>query len=287
MNGILLVDKPAGPTSHDMVGAGRRLLHTRRIGHTGTLDPFATGLLLLCVGTSTRLSEYLTGLDKTYEAVARLGTSTDTLDREGRVLSTTDGWADLQEAAIRAAFEDQQGTLLQAPPAYSAKKINGRRAYELVREGVDVAPEPVEVTIHSLRVLAVDGADVALSVRCSSGTYIRAIARDAGAALGVGAHLTELRRTAVGGFDVGDAVRLDDLDDAAAAEAALISPLDALRHLPVVDLTAEEAGRVKHGQALPVEGRAPAGRVVLSAEARLLAVAESDGETLRPRKVFP
>lgn len=286
MTGVLPVAKPEGPTSHDMVASARRILRTRRVGHTGTLDPFASGLLLLCIGRATRLSEYLTGLEKTYEAVARLGASTDTLDREGRVVSTSDAWADLDEATVRSAFEDQQGTLLQTPPEYSAKKIGGRRAYELAREGVRVAPDPVEVSIHSLRVLSVDGPDVTFSVRCSSGTYIRAIGRDAGAALGTGAHLTKLRRTAVGGFHLDQAVRLEDLEDPTEAEAALIRPLDALGHLPVVELGADEVARVGHGQALQAEGRAPTGRVVLAADSRLLAVAESDGATLRPRKVF-
>src|SRR5690606_28992033 len=141
--GVLPVDKPEGPTSHDVVALARRALGIRRIGHTGTLDPFATGLLLLCIGPATRLAEYLTGLDKTYEAVARLGVATDTLDHTGEVVQRSDGWQALSPEAVRNAFEEQRGRRLQTPPVYSAKKIGGRRAYELARKGVELAPEPV------------------------------------------------------------------------------------------------------------------------------------------------
>ncbi|NIP78261.1 MAG: tRNA pseudouridine(55) synthase TruB [Gemmatimonadetes bacterium] len=261
-------------------------MRIRRIGHTGTLDPFATGLLLLCVGTATRLAEYLTGLDKSYEATARLGVATDTLDREGTVTAESDDWRRLDPRAIRSAFTDQQGRRLQAPPAYSAKKIRGRRAYELAREGAAVQPEPVPVEIHAIEVTAIDGPEVRFRIRCGSGTYVRAVARDAGEALGVGAHLTALRRTRVGGFGVDRAVPMDRLDDPVAVAAALIAPLDALAHLPVVGLEAEEARRVGHGQPLEARGRAAPGLAALTADGALIAVAESDGTTLRPRKVF-
>ena len=286
MMGVLPVDKPDGPTSHDVVAMARRALRTRRIGHTGTLDPFATGLLLLCVGPATRLAEYLTGMDKRYEAVARLGQATDTLDRTGTVVSRSDAWSALDDDAIRAAFESQRGPLRQRPPVYSAKKVGGRRAYELARAGAAVEPEPVDVTIRSLEVTGMDGPDVAFRMHCSSGTYVRAVARDAGEALGVGAHLVALRRTHVGEFGVDEALPLDRLGDAPAVEAALIPPLRALRHLPTVAVDAEEAGRVRHGQALDAAGRAPEGLVALSAEGALLAVAESDGGRIRPRKVL-
>lgn len=286
MIGVLPVDKPAGPTSHDVVAAARRSLKTRRIGHTGTLDPFATGLLLLCIGPATRLSEYLTGLDKSYEAVARLGVATDTLDHTGQVVRQSDGWQSLAAGEIRTAFEDQRGARLQSPPAYSAKRIAGRRAYELAREGVEVAPAPVEVDIHEIEVTAIDGADVAFRLRASSGTYVRAVARDAGEALGVGAHLVQLRRTRIGSFDVASGLPLDRLEDDEAVLAALLPPLAALGHLPLVAVDAMEVARVRHGQALEAAGRAPAGLVILAADGELVAVAESDGEWLRPRKVF-
>lgn len=286
MIGVLPVDKPEGPTSHDVVAMARRALKTRRIGHTGTLDPFATGLLLLCIGATTRLAEYLTGLDKTYEAVARLGVTTDTLDHTGEVTGRSDSVEQLTPAAIREAFEDQQGRRLQAPPAYSAKKIGGRRAYDLAREGVAVAPDPVEVEIQEIAVIRQEGPEVTFRLRASSGTYVRAVARDAGETLGVGAHLVQLRRTRIGAFDVSAAVPVSRLDDDAAVRAALLAPLASLRHLPVVDVDELEAGRVRHGQALDGRGRAPVGLVALAADHELLAVAESDGARLRPRKVF-
>lgn len=285
MTGILPVDKPDGPSSHDIVAAARRALGLRRIGHTGTLDPFATGLLLLCLGPATRLAEYLIGLDKSYEATARLGVTTDTLDRTGAVTGTSDAWSDLDEAAIRAAFEDQVGARPQTPPVYSAKKIGGRKAYELAREGRAVAPDPVEITIHSLDVIAVTGPEVRFRMSCSSGTYVRAVARDAGEALGVGSHLTALRRTAIGRFRVDDALAPDRLEDPGAVRAALVTPLGALDHLPAVALDEEEVRRIGHGQRLAAAG-APTGVLALSADGELVAVAESDGETIRPRKVF-
>lgn len=285
MIGVLPVDKPAGPSSHDIVGAARRALGMRRIGHTGTLDPFATGLLLLCLGTATRLAEYLTGMDKEYEATARLGVSTDTLDHTGAVTSSVEDWQELPDARVRDAFEDQVGRRLQTPPIYSAKKIDGRRAYDLARAGEAVVPAPVEVVIHSLDVLSVDGRDVTFRMRCSSGTYVRAVARDAGEALGVGAHLTALRRTAVGGFRVENAITPEALEDEAAVRAALIPPLRAVGHLPSVELSPEERQRIGHGQRLPADG-GEAGLLALVEGGELVAVAESDGQTIRPRKVF-
>lgn len=287
MTGVLPVDKPAGPTSHDVVAMARRALGIRRIGHTGTLDPFATGLLLLCIDRATRLSEYLTGLDKVYEATARLGVATDTLDGTGTVTAETEAWQELAEPEIRAAWLEQTGRRIQAPPSYSAKKVDGRRAYERARAGEAVAPDPVEVVIHSMEVLAVDGPDVRFRMRCSSGTYVRAVARDAGDTLGVGAHLTSLRRTGIGGFTMGMALPVDRLDDRGAVAAALISPLEALAHLPKIDLDDDEVEKVGHGQALSAGDRAIGSDVVvLAAGGRLVAVAERDGASLRPRKVF-
>lgn len=285
MTGVLPVDKPAGPTSHDVVAAARRALGTRRIGHTGTLDPFATGLLLLCVGPATRLAEYLAGLDKRYEATARLGIATDTLDLTGQVVEETESWRELQPDAIRAAFVEQVGRRRQTPPAYSAKKIGGTRAYELARAGIEVQPDPVQVEILSLEVAAIDGPEVRFRLHCSSGTYVRAVARDAGAALGVGAHLTALRRTTIGRFSARDALALGDLEAPARVEAALVSPLAALAHLPERALDPDQARRVRHGQAIPADDTAE-GLVVLAEQGHLIAVAESDGESIRPRKVF-
>lgn len=288
MNGVLPVDKPAGPTSHDVVAAARRALRLRRIGHTGTLDPFATGLLLLCLGPATRLAEYLTGLDKTYEAVARLGVETDTLDATGEVVGEDEGWRELAPEAIRSAFRSESGTRLQQPPAYSAKKIGGRRAYDLAREGQPALPDPVEVTIHALDVLALEGDTVRFRVTCSSGTYIRAIGRDVGVRLGVGAHLAELRRTAIGGFRVEDAVPFDALEDPAAVAAALILPVDAMAHLPAARIDGAEVRRIRNGQPVRVpDAEAGDGKLVaVSSGGELVAIAERDGDLLRPRKVF-
>ncbi len=286
MNGVLPVDKPEGPTSHDVVAAARRALGLRRIGHTGTLDPFASGLLLLCVGPATRLAEYLTGLSKRYEAVARLGARTDTLDATGEVVDTDDGWRELSDDAVRSAFEAERGTRLQQPPAYSAKRIGGRRAYDLARAGEAVLPEPVEVTIHDLEVTGIEGADVRFSMGCSSGTYVRAVARDAGDRLGVGAHLTALRRTGIGTFSVEGALPPARLEDAAAVAGAIVSPLAALGHLPVVEIGAADTARVRNGQAVRGGGGAGAGVVALASEGELVAIAEAAGESLRPRKVF-
>jgi tRNA pseudouridine55 synthase len=288
MIGVLPIDKPEGPTSHDVVAAARRALGVRRIGHTGTLDPFATGLLLLCVGPATRIAEYFGGLKKAYAATARLGVETDTLDRTGVVTATSGGWQEVDEDGVRRAFDDQVGRRLQAPPAYSAKKIAGRRAYELARDGQDVAPAPVEVEIHELRVVGFDPDHglVRFEITCSTGTYVRAVARDAGHALGVGAHLTELRRTAIGGFSVDRALPFDGLGDAAAVNTVLVPPLEALAHLPLVRLEEGEEVAVRHGRGIPARGRAPKGTVVLAAGGQLIAVAASDGTSLQPRKVL-
>ncbi|MGK7311449.1 MAG: tRNA pseudouridine(55) synthase TruB [Candidatus Longimicrobiales bacterium M2_2A_002] len=302
MNGVLPVDKTEGPTSHDVVAVARKALDMRRVGHTGTLDPFATGLLVLCTGQATKLARYLTGLDKSYEATARLGVATDTLDRTGEVIAETDAWEALDGARIRDAFEAQEGERAQTPPAYSAKRVGGKKSYQLARAGQAVELAPVDVTIHSLEVVAVDGPDVRFRLRCSSGTYVRAIARDAGQALGVGAHLTALRRTAIGPFDVDAAVPFDTLKAAGEArgqrsegtgtggaagvvEAAVLTPLQALAYLPRLELEDAELERVRHGQSIEVEGAAE-GLVALAHDGVLAAVAESNGRYVRPRKVF-
>ncbi|HEX5727009.1 MAG TPA: tRNA pseudouridine(55) synthase TruB, partial [Longimicrobiaceae bacterium] len=248
MNGVLPVDKPAGPTSHDAVAAVRRALGTRQVGHTGTLDPFASGLLLVCVGPATRLAEYLTALPKTYRATLRLGEATDTDDLTGETLSTDDGWRALSEDRVRAALAAQVGEIEQLPPRYSAKKVAGERAYAVARRGGEVERKPVRVQIHALRVLSVELPEVEFEVECGAGTYIRAIARDAGEALGVGAHLRALRRTRVGPHAVESAVPLDALGDGARVRAALLSPADALAHLPRVVLDEAGAGDVAHGR---------------------------------------
>lgn len=289
--GVLAVDKPEGPSSHDVVAAARRALGVRRIGHTGTLDPFASGLLLLCVGWATRLAEYLVGRSKRYEAVARLGLSTDTDDGTGTVLARSDAWRELPESAVRAAFEDQRGRIEQRPPAYSAKKVAGERAYRRARRGEALALEPVVVEILSLDVVAVDPPFVHFGLECSSGTYVRAIARDAGERLGTGAHLVSLRRTAIGDVAVSSAVPMDALGDPDAVAAAWRTPLDALAHMPRFEVDTPVAERLRQGVAVALPDSASVGRnegpVAVVCGGALVAVAEWAEDRLRPRKVFP
>lgn len=288
LDGILPVDKPVGPTSHDAVAIARRALGMRRIGHTGTLDPFASGLLLLCLGPSTRLSEYLTALPKRYLATVRLGAATATDDHTGEVISRSDAWREIDEPAIRAALAAQTGVIQQVPPRFSAKKVDGERMYAVARRGGEVELDPVAVTVHRIELVRAELPELELEVECSSGTYIRSIARDVGEALGVGGHLTALRRTRVGTHDVQAALPLDALGDAEAAARALLPPAAALAHLPRAVVDAEQARAVANGRAVEAPEGLPAGEPValVSADGALLAIAERRAEQLHPRKVF-
>ncbi len=248
-SGILLLDKPQGPTSHDLVSRTRRALGTRKVGHAGTLDPMATGLMILGVESSTRLLTYLVGLDKEYTATIRLGEATTTDDAEGEVTAAVDASA-VADAAIAAAVAGLTGEISQVPSTFSAIKVEGRRSYDRARAGEEVELAPRAVTVSAFEVLAVrrEGALVDLDVRVavSSGTYVRALARDLGAALGVGGHLTALRRTRVGPFDV-----------AAAAEepaaTALLGPAEvAGRLFPTAELDADAARALAQGKRIPV-----------------------------------
>ena len=248
-SGILLVDKPGGMTSHDVVARARRALGTRKIGHAGTLDPMATGLLLLGVEGATRLLTFIVGLDKTYEATIRLGVATDTDDADGEPIATTDASA-LTSDAIRAAIGPLTGSISQVPSTFSAIKVDGRRAYDLARAGQEVQLKARAVTVSRFDVVAERRAgrvvDLDVIVDCSSGTYIRSLARDLGAALGVGGHLTALRRTRIGPFDLADAVGADDI-----ADRPLRSPAEvAAAVLGRVDVTTEEARDLRHGKRL-------------------------------------
>lgn len=207
-SGYLLVDKPVGPTSHDVVDAARRILRTRKVGHAGTLDPFASGLLILAVGRMTKEISKFVGLDKSYEATLRLGATSDTMDRTGTVTEQKDR-APVSREAFEAALGKFRGAIDQVPPMYSAKKVGGKKLYELAREGVEIERKPVRVTIHELELVDYAWPIAKLRTRVSSGTYIRALADDIGKALGCGAYLEELRRTSIGGFDVKEAVAKD------------------------------------------------------------------------------
>jgi tRNA pseudouridine55 synthase len=285
--GVLPVDKPAGPTSHDAVAAVRRSLGIRQVGHTGTLDPFASGLLLVCVGPATRLAEYFAPLAKRYVATMRLGEATDTDDLTGTVVSSADLSA-LDPSRIDAVLQAQVGTVQQLPPSYSAKKVQGERMYTAARQGRTVERTPSTVTIHAIRLLSVNLPDVTFEVVCGTGTYVRAIARDAGEALGVGGHLRELRRTGIGPHDVDGAVPLDQLGDAARVREALLAPADALAHLPRVVVDAAGEAELRHGRAVAAgEGAEAEGPIALvSATGNLLAIGHRDGGLVRPRKVF-
>lgn len=323
--GVLLLDKPPGPTSHDAVARARSAIGTRRVGHTGTLDPFASGLLVLCVGPATRLSEYFHLPPKTYRALVRLGEETETHDPEGRPTRTSDAWRGVTPERLEGALAAFRGPLRQLPPRYSAKSVDGRRAHRAARAGEDVELEARPVVVHELDLEEVDLPDVRVTCRVSTGTYVRALARDLGRELGCWAHLAELRRTAVGPYPVERALAWEELEEgkwraaARGAPPAWISPGEALPWLPRRRLTEAEAEGVRHGQRVPRgDTEAPeaplpdpprvgvgggtgdedagseaagagegAAPVLLLHGDALLAVAEPLGDELQPRKVWP
>jgi tRNA pseudouridine55 synthase len=248
LDGVLVVDKPAGPTSHDVVDHVRRSLRERRAGHTGTLDPFATGVLPVCVGKATRLARFLTAGEKTYRATVRLGFATTTDDLTGEALSPPRA-VSVSETEVAAAAHRLVGEQLQVPPTYSAKRSGGERLYDLARRGVVVERPPVAVVVHALDVLSVQGEVVEIHVRCAPGTYIRALARDLGEALGTGAHLVSLRRVASGAFHEGEAVSWDDVPRR--GREALVPMAALLPDLPSVTVTEEGHQALRHGRDLP------------------------------------
>jgi tRNA pseudouridine55 synthase len=279
LGGVLLVDKPAGMTSHDVVAVVRRAAHTRRVGHTGTLDPFATGLLVVLVGRGTRLIPYVDGEPKVYEATIVFGAETDTDDLTGQTVRTA-GPPD--DAAVAEAVARLTGAIDQIPPAYSAKKVDGTRAYAAAREGVPLDLPACQVTVHEWSLTGRVGASLTARITCSGGTYIRALARDLGRIAGSAAHLGALRRVRSGPFGVGGAVTLDQLHN----EPVTLQPLlVAVPSLPVQALDASEIGRVSHGN--PVPARVDGERVaLLDDEQTLIAVADRAGDELRPRLVL-
>lgn len=300
-DGLLPIDKPVGPTSHDIVAIVRRTLGIRSVGHTGTLDPFASGLLLLCIGRATRLAEYLGGWPKEYVARARLGIRTSTDDLQGEVLSESEGWTGLREAEVAGKLASFLGASEQTPPSYSAKKVEGRAAYARARRGEEVELPAVPIRVHSIELESFGLPWVDFRVVCSTGTYVRALARDLGESLGVGAHLTELRRTAIGPFRVEEALTMEDLEKPEEILRRWIAPLRAVSHLPSIEVTDAEVEQVKKGQPLALgDGRvsenvaghasgevAPnPSEVALARGEELVAMARLDGNWVRPRKVF-
>lgn len=290
MTGVLLLDKPAGPTSHDMVAYIRRVSGERSVGHTGTLDPRATGLLVMMLGGATRLASLLAGGDKTYDAAIALGVATETDDAAGAPLGAPQ--RDLpDDEAVRSALENFRGTFEQVPPSHSAKHIAGERAYDLARKSREVTLDPVSVTVQAIDWVRRDADVVHLRVICSPGFYVRALARDLGRALGCGAHLASLRRVRSGVFDVADAVSVTEADRLGRdVEGRLISPANALPHLPAVTVTEAGLNRAAHGNPLGPEHltarwipTAASGRVrILAPAGRLVALAESRGGALHP-----
>lgn len=210
-SGFLLVDKLTGPTSHDIVDVVRRVLRLRKVGHAGTLDPFASGLLIIAVGKATKEISKFVGLDKTYEAAIRLGATSDTMDRTGVIEPMACGV--VGEAAIDGILERFRGEQMQTPPMYSAKKVGGKKLYELAREGKEIERKPVKIVVHELELLSYDWPYLKIRTRVSSGTYIRALAHDIGQALGCGAYLEELRRTAIGSYGVEAAAGPEDASE--------------------------------------------------------------------------
>jgi len=258
--GVLVLDKPEGPTSHDMVAVARRALGERRIGHCGTLDPMATGVLALAVGPATRLVQYLSASEKDYRATVRFGVSTTTYDITGTPLASSA--LRPTPAALEAALARFRGPQLQVPPAYSAKKVDGHRAYDLARRAGDGAMpvlKPVAVTVFDLTLIDFDGDQATLHMRVSPGFYVRSLAHDLGHVLGTGAALAALRRTRAGDFDLATAVTVETLTTADRATlAGLMVPLARLLpSVPSVTLTAETVGRVRQGVDLPVPGDWP------------------------------
>lgn len=285
-DGIVVVDKPQGWTSHDVVARMRRLAGTRKVGHAGTLDPMATGVLVLGLGRATRLLGYLAAEDKQYLATMRLGQSTLTDDAEGEIVGEQSA-ADVTDDAVREAVARLTGELQQVPSSVSAIKVDGRRAYSRVRSGEDVAlaARPVTVTafeVQSVRRPTADLVDVDVSVTCSSGTYVRALARDVGGSVGVGGHLTVLRRTRVGSFRIEDARTLEELERRLAV-IPVAAAVDAA--FPRRAVGPQEAAAVAHGRFLPLAGESgPTG--VFGPDGAVLALMGPDRGELRPLVVF-
>ena len=276
----MLVDKPAGVTSHDVVNEARRALRTRRIGHAGTLDPFATGLLVLLVGHATRLLPHLNGEPKVYRATMAFGAETDTDDVTGSVTRT----ADLPEVSrVREAIATLTGPIDQVPPAFSAKQVEGRRAYAVARRGDALTLAPVRVTVHAWEICELSNERLDAIITCGGGTYIRALARDLGRRCDSAAHLASLRRTRSGSFDVANACSIEALR---AGKAVPEPPRAAVSHLPAITLSADDVRHVRQGRTVTATGRDRTAALVDAAGA-LVAIAEAVGERWQPRVVLP
>ncbi len=294
MDGVLNVNKPSGMTSHDVVLAVRRILREKRVGHTGTLDPLATGVLVLCVGRSTRIARYLEAGEKEYNAVMRLGVTTDTLDAQGRVLETR-SYVPPGRPRLLRTVQDFIGTIRQRPPAYSAVKVGGIPSYRLARQGKAEPLKPRQITIYDIELTAYEDPLVSLTVRCSKGVYVRTLCADMGETMGMGAHLTSLVRTRSGHFSIDHAVTLDRLVDVAAAGAVdqVLIPMDeALTDFQVVKVTEAEADKITHGNKIAWQGElqdtgtAQVRVRIHDPYGRLLALARAANGEISPELVF-
>lgn len=314
MDGVLIIDKAAGVTSHDVVSRVRRILGERRVGHTGTLDPFATGVLVILIGRATRLAQFLSGAEKKYEAVIRLGYATDTGDLTGtpvtdrqRIVGKKTGLSSWSDEEIESALASLRGKIDQVPPMYSAKKYKGERLYELARRGEEIKRQPVSVVIRELEAVRRSGllltggvngtCDLAVRVVCSAGTYIRTLAEEFGVRLGVGAHLVQLRRTGLADFQIENAQTLDELQrnaDEGTVTSVVLPAEAALSGMPFLHLRADDALRARHGRAVRVGAEARlkwlnGEKVGLRDEdGSLIAVGAYDaaGQLLQPRVVI-
>jgi tRNA pseudouridine55 synthase len=319
MDGALIIDKPAGITSHDLVSRVRRVTGIRRVGHAGTLDPFATGVLVVCIGRATRLAQFLVGLDKEYVANIRFGFATDTQDLTGKPNGPLMSSNELGKGKIQDVLGEFVGPQDQVPPMYSAKKIDGQRLYRAARAGLEIEREPSAIEVYSIVMVAADKSlqpvnpdgtrDVAVTIRCSSGTYIRTLAHDIGARLGVGAHLAGLRRTAVGQFRIEMAVTLDDLEAGMVEHGGrpghahresnwlpkpMLTPAALVSHLPSISLKEDEVASIRNGRGVSVHnsemGLTEDNMFVglVDPEGKLIGIGEyrAGGEVIAPRVVI-
>lgn len=292
VSGVLVVDKPVGLTSHDVVQIIRRGTGIRRAGHTGTLDPRASGVLVILIGPAVRLSEYVSASDKRYQATIRLGASTDTYDAEGKTTSYPNAanvLASLTEEKFEEILQKFVGEFEQTPPAYSAVKVDGQKAYERAREGEEVELEPRKINVYSLDLLEWAPPEVVIDVFCSSGTYVRSLANELGESLGVGAHLVGLRRTKSGRFTLRDAISLRRLRESFEAGdwyQYLIPASEALADWPMVELSSEEVELLRHGHRVAAEPDAPQWARALTEQGDLVALVENIESQWQPRKVF-
>ncbi len=257
LTGVLLIDKAKGPTSHDVVQAVRALTGEKRCGHTGTLDPFATGLLPICLGRATRLARFITGAVKTYRALVRFGFATDTYDATGRMVGQALD-VHLEPERLKLLLASFVGRQEQVPPRYAAKKIDGKRMYQLARAGIAFQPRPATVVVRRIALLSAEDVRAWVEVEVESGTYVRSLAHDIGQRLGSGAHLEELRRTRVEPFSVEQALTLEALRESGRLETAILGPSEALSQLPALHMGVKEAELVRHGRAVRASQRAEA-----------------------------